>query len=95
MLTLITISIALAAAAPDAEPKEESKLEPIRIEQAVDMSKRLSSADIARLLPGRLPDYCEAYAGLDPVTGDQQCEYVVCRPPGGFWSLHECWEFGL
>lgn len=95
MLSLIAISMALAFSAPDADIKDETKLEPAQAEQAVDTSKRLSSAELSRLIPGQLPDYCEAYSGLDPVTGDQQCEYVVCRPPGGVWSLHECWEFGL
>jgi len=95
MLTLITVSAALAFSAPEADPKIETPQPAPSTEQSVDLSKRLSSNEIARLIPGGLPDYCEAYSGLDPVTGDQQCQYVVCRPPGGFWSLHECWEFGL
>jgi hypothetical protein len=89
--------MALAFSAPDAELKSgtEASAAPVQSEQTDSGAKRLSSAEIARLIPGQLPDYCEAYAGLDPVTGDQQCEYVICRPPGGFWSLHECSEFGL
>ena len=95
MLSLITISMALAFSSPDAELKDAPKLEPVQAVQSEDTSKRLSSAEISRLIPGQLPEYCEAYAGLEPITGDQQCEYVICRPPGGVWSLHECWEFGL
>ena len=95
MLTLFTVSMALAFSAPDADIKDKTQLQPAQAEQTVDMSKRLSSAELTRLIPGQLPEYCEAYSGLEPVTGDMQCDYVICRPPGGVWSIHDCWEFGL
>lgn len=96
MLSLITVSMALAFSAPDDTLQDEIQKQPVQSEQTVDMSKRLSSAELARLRSGGgVPDYCEVYWRTNPVTGVQQCDLVVCRPPGSVWSLHECFEFGL
>ena len=98
MLTLITVSMALAFSAPDAELKSgtEASAAPVQSEQTDSGAKRLSSAEIARLRAGRgVPDYCEVYWMSDPFSGEQVCSYVICRPWGQPWSIHECFEFGL
>lgn len=96
MLTLITVSMALAFSAPDAELKAETEVPPAQAQNSQSDSKRLSSDEIARVRVGDgVPDYCEIYWSTNPFTGEQQCDYVVCRPWGQPWSIHECSEFRL
>ena len=97
MMALITVSMALAFAAPDADIKDETKIEPARVEQAVEMPKRLSSAELARLRTGGVPSNCEVFWLPDPVTGELRCEAVVCRDEDdlGIPEIFDCSEFGL
>jgi len=61
------------------------------------LGQRLSAAQLAELrgVADPLPPYCQAYYIENPLTGDLTCEYVVCYPPRGVASIHECSEFGL
>lgn len=95
MLTVFLVSMGLAFSAPEIDAKDQLAPQAELSVQTLDAPKRLSARELSRLIPGQLPDYCEAYSGFEPVTGNQQCDYVICRPPGGVWSLHDCAEFGL
>lgn len=63
--------------------------------QTVDMSKRLSSAELASIRAGSVPSNCEVFWLPDPVTGELQCGAVVCPDSDGFPEIFDCSEFGL
>lgn len=64
---------------------------------AAFLGERLSAAQLAELrgVADQLPPYCQASYSQDPLTGQLICDAVVCYPPGGVASIHECSEFGL
>ena len=61
------------------------------------LGERLSAAQLAGLRgqADPLPPYCQAFYTEDPLTGQLICDAVVCHPPRGVASIHECFEFGL
>ena len=96
MLSAITLSIALVLGAPASDGLDKAESRPDQSEPSGSEPKRLSSDEIARLRTGDgVPDYCEIYWTTNPFTGEQQCDYVICRPWGQPWSIHECFEFRL
>ena len=96
MLSTITLSLLLALGAPVETGTDKLEAPSAQSVQTGSATKRLSADEIARIRVGDgVPDYCEVYWTTNPFTGEQQCEYVVCRPWGQPWSIHECSEFRL
>lgn len=95
MLTLLTMSLALAFSPIESDHTADAQSKPVQVEQATALPKRLSSAELASIRAGSVPGNCEVFWLPDPVTGELQCDAVVCRSSGGMPSIHECSEFGL
>lgn len=93
ILSSLAIAIALASSPVITDiqtPSSDALMTPA-------VSEHLSSQDLAmvRVRYDTVPDYCEVYYMQNPITGERECNAVVCRPPHGAWSIHECSEFRL
>lgn len=95
MLTLLTVSLALAFSPTETDPTADAQSKPVQVEQTTDLSKRLSSAELASIRAGSVPSNCEVFWLPDPVTGELQCGAVVCEGSDGFPEIFDCSEFGL